>query len=154
MKNKNISAAILAGTFLATGCSPTSEKSEANSQTITKQIDKDQDTADDAALDLKVYTFEQKAEFMTAMNKRQAELEIKIEEISASVEKSSDKVKLKAVTKLAALREYSAQLNKQIGEIAKATPTTWESIRTETEKACLSVKDAVEASDQWLSEKV
>ncbi len=145
---------VLIATILAAGCSPSADKDETISQTVSKQIDKTQDTAKDVAMDLKAYTFEKKADFMATMNKQQAGLEKQIQELSAKIDKSSEAVRTETKPKLAALREHSSQLSKQIGEIAKATPSTWDSIKAETEKVYISVKDAVVASGQWISEKV
>ena len=132
---------VLIATILAAGCSPSADKDETISQTVSKQIDKTQDTAKDVAMDLKAYTFEKKADFMATMNKQQAGLEKQIGEISKQIGNSSDTVKIVAMAKVNALREHSAQLSKQIGEIAGATPTTWDGIKTETQNAYLTVKD-------------
>ncbi len=153
MISKYITSVLIVTAF-AVGCSPTSDKEKETAQTVTKQIDKVEDAVTEAAMDLKAYTFEKKADFMTTMNKQQAELEKQIGEISKQIGNSSDTVKIVAMAKVNALREHSAQLSKQIGEIAGATPTTWDGIKTETQNAYLTVKDAVSESRQWFEEKV
>lgn len=117
---------------------------------IEKQIDLAQETAKDR----NAYTFEKKAEFVAAMNKQLLELENNLAELSTKVEKSSDKVKTEAKPKLAALKEQTTLLRNQIAGVAMATPTTWDGIKADSNKAYRTLRDGIDQSRQWLSEKI
>jgi cytochrome c556 len=139
---------------MTVGCSPSKNKAEAEKEAVVKQIDKTQDAAKEVAMDLKAYTNEQKNEFVAAMKKQIAALETNIQELAAMIEKSNDQVKAEAKPKLATLREQSSLLSKQIAEINQSTPSTWESIKVETQKAYGSLKDSLAQARQWLSDKI
>jgi len=153
MKNKYIISALIA-TIMSVGCSPSKDKAEAEKEAVVKQIDKTQDAAKGAAMDLKAYTYERKNEFVAAMKKQVDALEQNIQELASMIEKSSDKIKAEAKPKLAALREQSSLLAKQVEEIDKSTPSTWESIKAETQKAYGSLKDGLTQARQWVSDKI
>jgi cytochrome c556 len=153
MKYKYIIAAFVA-TIMATGCSPSKDKTTMQENAVVKQIDKAQDAVKDASMDLKNYTYERKAEFVAAMNKQVAVLEINIKELSSMIEKSSDKVKTEAEPKLAALRQQSELLTKQVEAISKSTPTTWDGIKADANSAYVSLKDSLAQARQWVSDKI
>jgi len=153
MKNKYIISTLIA-TIMFVGCSPSKNKAEAEKEAVTKQIDKTQDAAKDSAMDLKAYTYEQKNEFVDAMKKQVAVLETNIQELSTMIEQSSDEVKAEAKPKLAALRQQSLLLSKQIEQIDQSTPSTWENIKFQTQKAYGSLKDSLIQARQWVSEKI
>ena len=153
MKNKYIITALVA-TILTAGCSPSKDKVEADKEAVVKQIDKAQDAVKDAAMDLKAYTYERKTEFVAAMKKQVAALETNIKELGSMIEKSNDKVKAEAEPKLVALREQSALLAKQVEAISKSTPTTWDGIKADTNKAYVALKDSLTQARQWVSDQI
>lgn len=148
MKHIYIIIALLAA-LISIGCSASADKS--NSKAIEKQMSNAQETAKKATSDLMSYSYEKKAEFVNAMENQWDDLETHIEELSAKVEKSSDKVKAEAKPKLAALREQSTKLKKQITEVAEATPSTWDGIKADSSKAYAALKDSLAQSRQWLA---
>lgn len=150
MKNKFIIISLFAA-LLSAGCSQTADKSNS---TVAESVDSAQNKAKDAATDLKIYTYEKKSEFVGVMNKQLVDLEKNIGELSDKIEKSSDKVKAEAKPKLAALKEQATALKLQIAEIAKATPTTWDGIKADSDKAYNSLKNGVSQSRQWLADKI
>lgn len=142
---------MLIATVFAVGCSPDVDDDNTEIQTGANQIS---ETPEDMVSDLNAYSFDRKADFMSTMNQQQAVIDKQIRELAAKIERASDAVKTETRSKLAALREYSSELSKQIDEIAKATPSTWDSIKANSQKAYMTVKDAVVESDQWFNEKV
>jgi hypothetical protein len=70
------------------------------------------------------------------------------------IEKSSDKVKTEAEPKLAALRQQSELLTKQVEAISKSTPTTWDGIKADANSAYVSLKDSLAQARQWVSDKI
>ena len=153
MKKIYIISALIA-IIMAVGCSPSKDKAEAENEAVVKQIDKTQDAAKDAAMDLKAYTYDRKNEFVDAMKKQVVALDTNIKELAAMIEKSSDQIKAEAEPKLAALREQSSLLSKQIAKIDQSTPSTWETIKAETQKAYGSLKDSLGTARQWVSDKI
>lgn len=150
MINKYISTVLIATVF-AVGCSPDVDDDNTEIQTGANQIG---ESSEDMFSDLNDYSFDRKSDFMTTMNQQQAEIDKQIRELSVKIEQASDAVKTETRSRLAALREHSSELSKQIDEIAEATPSTWESIKANSQKAYMTVKDAVVESDQWFNERV
>ena len=109
---KLISVASLLVVAFAMGCKPSEEKKAAG--TTDQQIDKAQAATKEAAQQIKEYTYAQKAEFVAAMDKQMAALDRGLEELAAKIEKSSAAAQAEAKPKLAALREQTVQLKKQL----------------------------------------
>lgn len=144
MRNNLLLTSLLAAA-LAMSCKPS---------TTTEKLDQAQAAVKDATQQMQDYTFERKTEFVAAMQTQLAELNRSLDELSASIEKSSDAAKAEATPKLAALREQATQLTKQLAKVTDATPSTWSSIKAESEKAYAALKDGVAKSRQWLSDKI
>ena len=147
MKNLLLTISLL-GAVLAAGCKPST------TDTTAQQLDKAQAATKDAANQIRDYTYEQKAEFVAAMQSQLADLNRSLDEISARIEKSGAAVQADAEPKLVALRGQATQLGKQLAKIADATPSTWSVIKADSEKAYAALKDGVAQSRQWISDKV
>jgi adenine-specific DNA methylase len=122
--------------------------------TTTQQLDKVQAKTEEAAQEMKDYTYAQKAEFTEKMQGQLAEINKDLEQLSTKIEKSSDAVKAEAKPKLQALREQAAKLNKQLVEAKSATESTWDSVKMGTKKAYGELKDGFQQARQWVSEKI
>ena len=147
MKNTLLVTSLLA-VVISTGCKPSTKEATA------RQLDKAQAATKEAVQEMRDYTFEQKAEFVSAMQAQLADLNRNLDEVSARIEKSSDAVKANAKPKLAALRVQAAQLDKKLGEIANSTPSTWDNIKADAQKGYSALKDGVKESRQWVSDKI
>ena len=147
MKNILLITSFLAAIFAA-GCKPST------TDATTQQLDKAETATKDAARRMQDYTFEKRAEFVTAMQAQLADLNRSLDELSARIEKSTDAVKAEAKPKLAALRDQAARLDKQLGTIADATPSTWDGIKADAQKAYDSLKADFAQSRQWVSDKI
>jgi len=123
-------------------------------QTTSEQLDKVQAETKQAAQDMKEYTFAQKTEFVEKMQAQLAALNVDLDQLVAKVEKSSDAVKAEAKPKLQALRDQTAQLNKQLDEVKNATESTWDSVKSGFKKAYESSKDGFNQARQWVSDKI
>jgi predicted nucleic acid-binding Zn-ribbon protein len=130
------------------GCKPST------TETTRQQLDKAQAATKNAAQQMQDYTFAQKAEFVAKMQTQLAELNRNLDELSAAIEKSSDKVKAEATPKLVALRAQATELTKQLDKITNATSSTWSSIKAESEKVYAALKAGLAQSRQWLSDKI
>jgi chromosome segregation ATPase len=123
-------------------------------ETASQQLDKVQEKTAEAAQDMKDYTFAQKAQFVEKMQVELAALNRDLDQLATKIEKSSDAVKAEAKPKLQALRDQTAQLNKQLDEVRNATESTWDSVKNGFKKAYESSKDGFNQARQWVSDKI
>jgi len=77
-----------------------------------------------------------------------------LDQLSAKIDSSSDAVKAEAKPKLQALRDQTAQLNKQLDEARNATESTWDSVKNGFNKAYEATKDGFNQARQWVSDKI
>jgi hypothetical protein len=148
MNNTFLVITFAAITVFAAGCKPAEEQSTA------QQIDKVKTETKADAQEMKDYAFAQKAEFVAKMQVQLDALKKDTEALSAKIESSSDAVKADAKPKLQALRDQAAGLNKQLDEARNATESTWDSIKTGSEKAYDALKDDFQQARQWASDKI
>jgi len=140
---------------LATGCKPSAEKpSTETTGTAAQKLDQVQAATENAAQQMRDYTYAQKDEFVATMQTRLAELNQSLNELSANVEKAGDAVKTEAAPRIAALRDQAKQLQAKLAEVAQAEPSTWDGIKADSEKAYASLKDGFNQARQWASEKI
>ena len=146
MKTNTLVVTVLAVAAFAVGCG--------KQETATQQIEKVQTETKQAAQDMKVYTYAQKAEFVKAMQAQLDALNKDLDQLSAKIDKSSDAVKAEAKPKLQALRDQAAQLNKQLDNAKSATESTWDSVKAGFTKAYDATKDGFNQARQWVSDKI
>ena len=151
MKNTLLTITLVGLTALASGCKPAADDS---AKTTSEQLDKAKADTKAAAQDMKDYTFAQKAEFTEYMKGQLDSLNHDLDQLSASIEKSSDAVKAEAKPKLQALREQAAKLNQQLDEAKNATESTWGDVKDGFKKGFDALKDGFQKSRQWLSDKI
>ncbi len=123
-------------------------------ETTSQQLDKAQAKTEKAAQDIKDYSYAQKAEFVEKMQSQLTGLKSDLDQLAAKIEKSSDAVKAEAKPKLQALRDQTAQLDKQLDEVRNATESTWDSVKGGFKKAYESSKDGFQQARQWVSDKI
>lgn len=146
MKHKALLLACLGLTALAAGC-----KQE---PTAAQQIEKIKADTQEAAQDMKDYTFAQKAEFTAQMKVQLAAIKSDLDQLDARIENSSDAVKLEAKPKMKALREQEAQLNQQLDAAQNASESAWDDVKSASRKTYESLKDGFQQSRQWVSDKI
>ena len=122
--------------------------------TTSQQLDQVQAKTEAAAQDMKDYTYAQKAQFVEKMQGQLTELHRDVDQLAARIEKSSDTFKAEAKPKLQALRDQTAQLNKQLDEVRNATESTWDSVKNGFKQAYESSKDGFNQARQWVSDKI
>src|ERR1017187_10410619 len=116
MKNITLFLTLLSAAAFAVGCN--------KQQTTSQQIETVKTETKEAAQDMKDYTFAQKDEFVKQMRIQLDKLNQDLDQLSAKIDSSSDAVKAEAKPKLQALRDQTAQLNKQLDEARNATEST------------------------------
>jgi cytochrome c556 len=146
VKHHTLILAILSSAIFVVGCSKESTTSE--------QLDQAQTKTSKAAQDMKNYSYAQKAQFVEKMQSELTALNAELDQLSAKIEKSSDAAKAEAKPKLQALRDQTAQMNKQFDEVKSATESTWDSVKEGFNKAYQSSKDGVQQARQWASNKI
>jgi len=146
MKNKTLLVALLSAAAFAVGCN--------KEGTTAQQLDAAQAKTEEAAQDMKDYTFAQKDEFVKQMETQLDALNKDLDQLSAKIDSSSDAVKAEAKPKLQALRDQAAQLNKQLDEARNATESTWDSVKSGCQKAYETTKSGFNQARQWVSDKI
>lgn len=155
IKPTKLAIAFLSVVAFAVGCKPTAEQSAAqNQEATTTQFDQVKKETKDAAQEIKDYAYAQKAEFVAKTQDQLNEINKRLDEFFAKVEKSSDTTKAEANPKLQALREQAVKLNKQLDAAKGATEATWKDVKAGTQKAYDELKDSFQQVRLWVSEKV
>ena len=146
MKNKILMVTFLSTVAFTVGCD--------KETTTAQQINKVQAKTEEAAQNMKDYTYAQKAQFVEFMQGQLKALNRDVDQLAVKIENSSDAVKAEAKPKLQALRDQTAQLNKQLDEARGATESTWDSVKDGFKKAYDSSKDGFNQARQWVSDKI
>jgi ElaB/YqjD/DUF883 family membrane-anchored ribosome-binding protein len=146
MKNKTLFLTLLSIAVVAVGCN--------KEQTTSQQMDKVQTETTQAAQNMKDYTFAQKAEFVKTMQGQLDTLNKDLDQLSATIDSSSDAVKAEAKPKLQVLRDQVAKLNQQLADTQNATESTWDSVQAGFQKAYDATKDGFQQTRKWVSDKI
>ena len=146
MKHQTLLVTFLATAAFAVGCS--------KEKTAAQQIETIKAETKAAAIDMKDYTYAQKAEFVAAMQTQLTMLDQDLDTLSAKIDKSNGAVKAEAKPKLQALRDQASQLNKQLDNVKDSTESTWDSVKAGSQKAWGSLKAGVQSARQWASDKI
>ena len=146
MNNKTWVITLLSIAVVAVGCD--------KQQTTSQQIETVKTETQEAAQDLKDYTFAQKDEFVKQMQIQLDKLNQDLDQLAAKIDGSSDAVKAEAKPKLQALRDQAAQLNQQLDEAKNANESTWDSVKIGFAKAYAATKDGFQQARQWLGDKI
>jgi chromosome segregation ATPase len=146
MKNKTLLVTFLSAAAFVVGCD--------KEQTTAQQIDKVQTETKQAALDMKDYTYAQKAEFVKAMQAQLTTLDQDLDKLAAKIDSASDAVKAEAKPKLQALRDQAAKLNQQLADASNATASTWDSVKAGSQKAYDALAKSFTEARQWVSDKI
>ena len=77
-----------------------------------------------------------------------------MDQLSAKTSKASDAVQAEAKPKLQALRDQTAQLNKQLDAVKESTESTWDTVKGGFKKGYESTKEGFQQARQWLSDKI
>jgi Tfp pilus assembly protein FimV len=125
-----------------------------NKDDTSKQLEKAQGEAKQAADDMKDYTYAQKDAFVKKMQPQLDALKKDLDALSAKIESSSAQVKAEAKPKLEALRAQQSQLNVQFDRVKAASESTWESVKSGFKSAYDSSKEGFNKARQWVSDKI
>jgi DNA anti-recombination protein RmuC len=146
MKNKTTILVLLSTAALWVGCN--------KEQTTSQQIDKVRAETEQAAQQMKDYTYSEKSAFVKTMEVQLAALNRDLDQLAAKVARSSDSVKAEAKPKLQALRDQSGKLSQQLDEVKNATESTWGSVKDSFNHAYESSKNGFQQARLWASDKI
>lgn len=127
MKRNKLAITFLSAAGFAVGCH--------KAGTPSKQLDKVQVKTEQAAQQIKDYSYAQKDQFVQQMQGQLTGLKRDLDQLAAKIETSSDAVKAEAKPKLQALRDQTAQLNQRLEEVKNATESTWDNVKNGFKKA-------------------
>jgi len=119
-----------------------------------ENVEKVKEKTKETAEAVKDYTFAQKTEFVAKMKSELAETNTKIDKLSVKAEKAGEDAKVEAKSKLQALREQAAKLNKQLDAADNVVEADWADFKSGVNKSYNDMKDAFKQSRQWLSKKI
>jgi DNA anti-recombination protein RmuC len=122
--------------------------------TTTQQLDKVQSKTEQAALDMKDYSYAQKNEFVEKMRSQLAAINNDLDQLAAKIETSSDAAKAEVKPKLEALRGKADQLGKRLDEGKNATESTWNDVKAGFKKGYGELKESFQQARQWASDKI
>lgn len=100
------------------------------------------------------HPFAQQAEFTGEMLGRMAEVYQELNLLAARIEKSGAAAQPEARIRLQALREQTAQLNRQLGEFTNATEATWGDVKAVFEAGHAALKERFHDARQWASDRI
>ncbi len=127
-------------------------------QNQTKDTKQKKETAKEkmgeAKLAVKDYTFSQKEEFVTNMNKEIDLLKKDLTDLETKAKKTSKDAKAETDKKIKDAKTSIAKLNEQIETVKSSTESDWEKIKIKFNDSMSEVKKSIARSRKWLSEKI
>jgi hypothetical protein len=88
------------------------------------------------------------------MNKDMGVLQDDINLLAAKVDGVGDAAKADAKAKLAAARDKWAKTKQQLDQVENATESTWNDVKRGFKESYAGLKDSVDTTRQWLSDKL
>jgi hypothetical protein len=156
MKHTVLGITVLAA--LAARCTSTEGASSAGAtqktDTSAAQLDKAKAEAKATVQTLEDYAYGQKAEFVARMRRELAEIQADLDRLATKVEHGSGEAKADAKAKLAAVHEKWVQAKKQLDLAESATESSWEDVKGSFKKSLDDLKDSIDKTRQWLSDKI
>lgn len=146
-----IAAAAIAGCKSTTD-KPTNETAQDSAAAL--QLGKAKAATAEAAQAMEDYTYARKAEFVARMNKDLGVLQDDLNLLAARAESAGGAAKADAKAQLAAAREKWAKTKQQLDQTENATESTWNDVKRGFNESYAGLKDSVDTTRRWLSEKI
>lgn len=124
------------------------------SSTVESKLDAVKKETKEAAQTVQEYTYAQRAEFIRETKAELAKIEQEMDRLSAKAENSRGKAAREAKDRVAAVREKSVHVRRQLERAESATEATWDDAKAGVKGAYGSLKDSFEDTRQWLSDKI
>ena len=136
--------------MLLVGCSGTS-KEEASSD---ERLEALKEKVDDLNQDVSDYSYAQKEEFVNKMEKELARLKKDIIALEEKAKETDGSAKTEAQTRIQEIKDGTKELEKKVSMLKDATEDKWEDIKVKFNESMDDVKEAIEKSRTWISEKI
>ena len=132
------------------GCSGTS-KEEASSDKPLKAIN---ERVEDLNQNVSDYSYAQKEKFVKKMENELARLKKDIIALEEKAKKAGGSAKMEAKTRIQEIKDGTKELEKKVSMLKDATEDKWEDIKVKFNESMDDVKEAIEKSRTWISEKI
>lgn len=100
------------------------------------------------------YPYVQRGQFGESMRSEMARLKADMDRLAERVDNASDAAKAEQSARLEALRQRVNQLEKDIGDVEKASESTWEDMKRSIRKSYEEVKQSLRDAGDWVDDKV
>ncbi len=155
MNHLPVTIVVLALTAFAVGCKPSTEPSTTQPPGATaQQLDRMRTATQEAAQDIKDFTYTQKTEYVAHMQNQIDAINRDLDQIEARIEKADAAARAEAQPKLQALRDQAARLTRQLDEARSATESTWDDVKVAFKDGYGELKTGFDQARQWVSEKI
>jgi hypothetical protein len=145
MRHLILVVAFLLAAALAAGCT-----NDANAAMLPK-VKAETTEAVQAA---QVFAYVRKVEFVANMKRELAAIRVESDRLAARVDKSNAAEKADAKVKLDAMREQWVRTSEQLEMAQNANESTWDALRDGFEKSYRDLKESLDGTRQWLSDKI
>jgi hypothetical protein len=142
---------------LAAGCKATADKPSSGTPQDSGsafQLGKAKAATIEATQAMEDYAYARKAEFVVKMNKDLDVLQDDVNLLAAKADSTGGAAKADAKAKLVAVREKWAKTKQQLDQADNATESTWSDVKSGFKESYAGLKDSVDTTRQWLSEKI
>jgi capsule polysaccharide export protein KpsE/RkpR len=145
---------LLFSAALTVGCRSKSTVETQRDEAASAELAKAKTETKAAAHAMADYAYTRKAEFIATMNKELVALQEDLDRLSAKVESSAGAVKVEATAKIETVREKLSQTKKLLAQTGSATESTWNGATGLARQSYASLKDSIEETRRWLSDKI
>jgi ABC-type transporter Mla subunit MlaD len=142
---------------LAVGCKATADKPSSGAPQDSAsafQLGKAKAASLEATQAMGDYAYARKAEFVADMNKELGEVQDNLNLLAAKADRASGAAKADAKDQLAAVRAKWTKTKQQLDQAENATESTWNDVKSGFKESYAGLKDSVDTTRQWLSEKI
>jgi hypothetical protein len=146
-----------AAAALVVGCKATADKPSSGTPQDSAsafQLGKAKAAMVEATQAMEDYAYARKAEFVAKMNKDLGVLQDDVNLLAAKADSAGGAAKADAKARLVAVREKWAKTKQQIDQAENATESTWNDVKSSVKESYAGLKDSVDTTRQWLSEKI
>jgi Skp family chaperone for outer membrane proteins len=141
----------------AMGCAPTegqAAEKPIQGETQAMQMDKVKKETKEAVQAMQDYNFARKAEFVAKTQKELDALQVEMDRLAAQVDRSKAEAKADAKVRLDAVRENWAKTKENLEQAENATEEAWNDVKLGFEKSRNDLKESIDNTRQWLSDKI
>lgn len=103
---------------------------------------------------MKDYSYTQKTKFISETRRELTEIQSELEQFADGIDQSEGQAKADAQARLDTVREKLTLVKTRLGQAENATEVTWNDVRPALQKSRDELKESLENSWEWLSDKI